>query len=344
MCRREVYEDVMRFSIVIPVYNADRYLVSCLDSIRKQSFCDWECVCINDGSSDTSGSILDHYALMDVRFKVVHQSNEGGSSARNVGLKIASGEILTWVDADDILVANTLKKVDLLFQKYKPDLVRLSHRQFIEDDEVQLSDFPESSFPEEIIEGNVSVRNWAISVLTGEGYCWGTFCNRKLISADFPVGVQYAEDSLYMLENACGLRKVIQSNFIGYFYRNTPGSVMKRSFPSAERLLFFVNFQRIQSLYGDPHPRFSWMGWFHLVNFAIRPRDVLARIEIHDVFCNLVGNGVIQQKDLPAYARPSFMIYKWLGWLWPIVLTYRILAFGIWIRDFVCLHQRRCLW
>ena len=91
----------MMFSIVIPVYNVAPYLRECLDSLLAQTCADWEAVCVDDGSTDSSGAILDEYAAKDSRFVVVHQENRGVSAARNKGLDIAKGEWLVFLDGDD---------------------------------------------------------------------------------------------------------------------------------------------------------------------------------------------------------------------------------------------------
>ena len=96
-------------SIIIPVYNAVKYLSGCLDSILKQNDVSFELLLIDDGSKDGSGEICDKYALKDERVKVVHQSNQGASHARNVGLEMASGEWISFVDADDWVATNYLK-------------------------------------------------------------------------------------------------------------------------------------------------------------------------------------------------------------------------------------------
>ncbi|MFQ7533822.1 MAG: glycosyltransferase family 2 protein [Akkermansia muciniphila] len=77
------------FFIIIPVYRSGPFLRDCLDSIRNQTLTDWECICINDGSPDDSGAILDEYARKDARFTAIHQDNRGVSAARNAGLSVA---------------------------------------------------------------------------------------------------------------------------------------------------------------------------------------------------------------------------------------------------------------
>lgn len=88
-------------SIIVPVYNVSRYLDNCLSSIARQSYLDWECVLIDDGSKDQSREICDQWTLKDSRFKVIHQQNQGVSAARNNGIKASTGEYLCFIDSDD---------------------------------------------------------------------------------------------------------------------------------------------------------------------------------------------------------------------------------------------------
>ena len=91
------------FSIIIPVYNVAPYLRECLDSVLAQTFQDWEAICVDDGSTDDSGAILDEYAAKDTRFRVIHKENGGVSAARNLGLSDATGGWVWFVDADDAI-------------------------------------------------------------------------------------------------------------------------------------------------------------------------------------------------------------------------------------------------
>lgn len=90
-------------SIIVPVYNTEKYLHRCLDSILAQTFTDWECILVDDGSPDNSGMICDEYAAMDSRFKVIHKENGGVAAARNTAVDQANGKFVTFVDSDDWL-------------------------------------------------------------------------------------------------------------------------------------------------------------------------------------------------------------------------------------------------
>ncbi len=95
-------------SIIIPVYNVEKYLDECLLSVFNQSYKDWECILVDDGSSDNSGVICDKWSKADSRFICIHQTNQGVSAARNIGLKKAKGEYIIFVDSDDFIEPNYL--------------------------------------------------------------------------------------------------------------------------------------------------------------------------------------------------------------------------------------------
>ncbi len=96
------------FSIVIPAYNVAPYICGCLDSVLVQTFHDWEAICVDDGSTDCSGMILDEYARRDCRVRVIHQKKLGEGGARNSGLLLAKGEWVFFLDADDVMLPNSL--------------------------------------------------------------------------------------------------------------------------------------------------------------------------------------------------------------------------------------------
>ena len=98
-------------SIIIPVYNTEKYLRECVGSILSQDFCDYELILVNDGSTDGSGVICDDYAARDSRVIVLHQQNAGASVARNAGLKLSRGGFILFVDSDDTIVAGSLRKI-----------------------------------------------------------------------------------------------------------------------------------------------------------------------------------------------------------------------------------------
>lgn len=110
----------MTISVIVPVYNVEKVLYHCIDSILNQIFNDFELILVDDGSTDNSGRICDEYAGKDTRAKVIHKQNGGVSSARNAGIEAAKGEYICFVDSDDYLESNYLKELVETKKKY-PD-------------------------------------------------------------------------------------------------------------------------------------------------------------------------------------------------------------------------------
>lgn len=96
-------------SVIVPVYNSDKYLSDCIDSILNQTYEDFELILVDDGSADNSGKICDIYAIKDARIKVFHKENGGVSYARNIGLKAATGDYIQFIDSDDYIKENFLQ-------------------------------------------------------------------------------------------------------------------------------------------------------------------------------------------------------------------------------------------
>lgn len=119
-----------RVSVVVPVYNVETYLPQCIDSIRAQTLADIEIICVNDGSTDRSGKILDLYASLDERVVVISKSNNGVSSARNDGIDRARGDIICFVDADDVLMPKACATVVRAFEEHDVDVVKFSATPF----------------------------------------------------------------------------------------------------------------------------------------------------------------------------------------------------------------------
>lgn len=107
----EHYQITPKISCIVPVYNVEKYLRRCVDSILNQTFTDFELILVDDGSLDNSPAICDEYAVKDSRIKVIHKVNGGVSSARNVGLDVAKGEWICFVDSDDLIEADYMQKM-----------------------------------------------------------------------------------------------------------------------------------------------------------------------------------------------------------------------------------------
>ena len=114
----------MDISVTVPVYNVEKYLARCLNSILGQTFKgDFEIICVDDGSTDKSGAILDEFAKKYPRIKAIHQTNQGLSSARNTALEHVSGKYTMFVDSDDFIAKNALENLFNYAESHKADVV-----------------------------------------------------------------------------------------------------------------------------------------------------------------------------------------------------------------------------
>ena len=184
------------FSIVVPVFNTAPYLRECLDSVLAQLFDNWECICVDDGSTDGSGTILDEYVARDNRFKVLHQANAGVSAARNAALDIARGEWLCFLDADDKVADYWLQNIAQGAKDHpEADWIRTSYRDWHEGREPL--PWPEDSphRREERVFKNVPEIVW--KQMASAGFIVLNVYRRSM------VGILRFDTSIWFAEDAC---------------------------------------------------------------------------------------------------------------------------------------------
>ena len=124
---------MLKLSIVVPVYNVEKYLDRCMTSILNQDFSDWEMILVDDGSTDRCPALCDSYAEKDPRIKVIHKKNGGLSSARNAGLRIASGEYVGFVDSDDTIRKDMYSRMIKAAEEYHTDFVMSDYMRVFSD-------------------------------------------------------------------------------------------------------------------------------------------------------------------------------------------------------------------
>ena len=116
-----------KISIIIPMYNVEKYLRRCLDSVLNQTFTDWTAICVDDGGPDKSGSIAEEYAARDKRFIVVHKENGGLSDARNAGFPYAKGKYIMYLDSDDFIHPQTMEIAYNAIEQNKSDIASFQY-------------------------------------------------------------------------------------------------------------------------------------------------------------------------------------------------------------------------
>jgi len=192
-----------QISVIVPVYNTEKYLHQCVDGILSQSFTDFELLLIDDGSTDGSGVICDAYAEKDKRVRVFHKENGGVSSARNLGLDKAKGEWIYFPDSDDITVENAFDAMMKLVSK-GVDYVMCGYEVY---DEGGNCTYAISERKRQVITRDEALMEmFAPSDYRYQGYLWNKLYRVSIIRDNnlrFVKGIKFNEDRLFNVEYLC---------------------------------------------------------------------------------------------------------------------------------------------
>lgn len=182
---------MLDFSIIIPVYNAEKTLERCLKSICAQTFLNYEVILIDDGSSDNSLTICKKYEMQDQRYRVIHQSNSGPSSARNAGLDISTGKWICFIDSDDYIEVSYLQEIFDAIHQYEADVIFIGHHKVYENGK------KETFIPDEVCETNLKTF-MELSEKDMFGYTWIKSFRRDAVKdIRFDVTLNLFEDEVF---------------------------------------------------------------------------------------------------------------------------------------------------
>ncbi|MBT2614119.1 MULTISPECIES: glycosyltransferase [unclassified Bacillus (in: firmicutes)] len=234
-------------SIIIPIYNAEKYLSKCLISITSQTYKNLEIILINDGSTDQSGFISDQFSEKDNRITVIHKENGGVSSARNLGLKTARGKYIGFVDPDDWVDLKMFESLYKLINENQSDIAACGY----------LRENPDGVVINKITEPNVFSYNQAEAldaILSEDGFK-GFTCN-KLFSADilqnivFDEDIHFCEDLLFCCQAISNSNKIVYNSTPHYHYIIHDNNASQSQF-SLKKLTALDALTRIVNLLSD---------------------------------------------------------------------------------------------
>lgn len=242
-------------SVIVPVYNVERYLEECLNSIQQQSYTDIEVILVNDGSTDHSKTICERYCEEDSRFYLLNQTNQGQSSARNVGVAASKGEFIAFVDSDDIIQKNYLEKL-MQYMTEEVDIVEsnftVSKKDFLVENSKETTILFEGNSEEAIIE----------SCNYGLSYSPVVKLYRRNLLENFPFlnGVIF-EDIYHGVGILKFIRKMVKIDYVGYHYRERSNSTMHRKF-SKKNLDVFISSDKLVELFSSDKKLSPYIGKF----------------------------------------------------------------------------------
>lgn len=215
----------MLVSVIVPVYNVEKYLKKCVTSIMENSFKNLEIILIDDGSTDNSGQLCNELANMDSRIKVIHKTNGGLSSARNAGLDIARGDYISFVDSDDYIDKDMLSKMLDKAIEYDADIVQCGIFRVNEKGEksttFQIEDW--NYHGEEILEKFFKKQTIPVMV-------WNKLFRRSLIGECRMMDGHNNEDNIFTIDILPKANCVVSIHEQLYYYLIRSDSIMKKSF------------------------------------------------------------------------------------------------------------------
>lgn len=267
----------MKLSIIVPIYNVEQYLRKCVDSLLNQDMDDYEIILVDDGSPDTCPQICDNYAAVHKNIRVVHRKNGGLSAARNSGIEIAQGEYIMFVDSDDYIEPNVLRKLITQVEHDNLDVLRYNYQNVNEQYEVFL--------PYRAAKRDV---DYSESVTNGEDFLnnrLGPMCyavmfvvKRELLdNCIFKEGI-YFEDVEWTPRMLLKARRVASTSIIVYNYLWRTGSITLPTSPQKRRkviedkISLIRGFQEQNRQVSDA----SWFTWMTSFNAMTILNDLAA--------------------------------------------------------------------
>lgn len=224
-------------SIIVPVYNTEKYLQECVESICKQSYKNLEIIIINDGSTDSSGKICDEFARKDSRIQVIHKKNEGVSVARNIGLEIAQGQYIGFIDSDDLCEPRLYEKLYTAMVDTKADIAFCGFSDFADDFKVKRDEPLKPGYY-----SKEEIKNKIIRPMVGTpainpkcAPIMGSLCRclfkSELVEMPTPLRmkeIKMAEDLLFDIEYLCRCESAVVIEDSLYNYRQFAESSSRR--------------------------------------------------------------------------------------------------------------------
>ena len=220
----------MNISVIIPMYNAERYIRKCLDSIISQTYQNLEVIIVNDGSTDSSREICEEYVLKDKRITLVNTENRGAGSARNTGLEMATGDYVSFIDSDDYICSDYYERLSKMIQETNADIAIGRYKRISEHDTmkfVNTGDMKERSSREQLLElYGEDIDRYVNSVLVTN-----KLFNKKLFGNEIRYPIRRLIDDEFIIYKLIDrASKIVYTDDVMYAYVQSDGSVMRTNF------------------------------------------------------------------------------------------------------------------
>ena len=214
----------LKVSVIVPIFNAEKYLDSCIQSVLRQTYRNWELILVDDGSKDRSGAIADEYQQADKRIRVLHTPNAGVSSARNQGIELATGNYIAFLDADDELTDDCLEKLTKTAVSDNADIV--AGRYCSGQNSAEQKEHKFIWREQEAIKNSLMDNPFTYSA------CAKLYRTDFIDETRFDSRLKVNEDSYFVFQLLCKKPTFIALEDKIYLYRNNPESATNEAFSS----------------------------------------------------------------------------------------------------------------
>lgn len=286
-------EETNLISIIVPVYNCEKYIERCINSILKQTYKNIEVLLINDGSKDKSLQICERYAQKDNRIIVFEKENEGVSSARNLGIEKSHGEFITFVDSDDYLEENFCEEMIKRAYKYSVDYVTCGYKRVYDNGHIE---YINNDCSEKVITSN-NYLNFLLNVQMGYGFAHMKLIRKRAIrNIKFDKNLKVGEDALFNVMLCNNLKKVLIYNKSLYNYYFNSDSVVrkfdenydKKYIKSMEIMTQYINekYKNSKTIETNLQNYIAYHVLLICVNFCYHPQNEKKGIKLVKEICN----------------------------------------------------------
>lgn len=219
-----------KISVIVPVYNTEKYLRECLNSLCRQTLEEIQIILVDDGSQDKSGQICQEYAGEDTRIQVIHKKNGGLSDARNAGIRVASAKYIGFVDSDDSVDANFFEELYELILQTDADIAVGGIKHVTDEGKLLTARSVEK---EKSLDRHDGMQELLFSKRISNSVCNKLFKKHLFEGISFPVGKLYEDEYVtYRLFHKA--KKSVMTNTVFYYYRSNPDSITHRKFSPQE--------------------------------------------------------------------------------------------------------------
>ena len=213
---------MIKVSVIVPVFNTEKYLEKCLNSLINQTLQDIEIICINDGSTDKSADIIKKFTNKDSRFKLINQENKKQGAERNAGMKIAKGEYIGFVDSDDWVDLEYYEKLYNAAKKYNADMALATNIRTGHGKDKKRLNITEEKFVTTLQDKIDVCQQWKNECPTNKIYRHSMLKNNNIT---WPEGV-YCEDKLFTIKAVYYANSIVTVPDINYYYYRNPNSTV----------------------------------------------------------------------------------------------------------------------